>query len=87
MDKAVKIGKPCADDRLPWNIQFAVWALPPFFVAHQLKLFSLLAEKPRSLDEICEAKDLKRRQLRSNTLVGGFGSLTRTSDRRTCSEP
>jgi O-methyltransferase domain len=31
------------------------------FVAYQLKLFSLLAKKPRSLDEICEAKKLKRR--------------------------
>ncbi len=61
MNKAVKIRKPRTDDRLPWNIQFAVWGTPAIFVAHQLKLFSWLAEKPRSLDEICEAKKLKRR--------------------------
>ncbi len=61
MEKAVKIRKPPTDDELPWNIQFAVWGTPAVYVAHQLKLFSWLAEKPRSLDEICEAKDLKRR--------------------------
>ena len=61
MKKAVKIRKPRTDDKLPWNIQFAVWGTPAVFVAHQLKLFPLLAEKPRSLEEICAAKDLKRR--------------------------
>jgi hypothetical protein len=61
MKKAIKIRKPRSDDKLPWNIQFAVWGTPAFFVAHQLKFFPLLAEKPRSLHEICAAKDLKRR--------------------------
>ena len=53
MKKAVKIHKPRTDDKLPWNIQFAVWGTPAVFVAHQLKLFPLLAEKPQSLEEIC----------------------------------
>jgi len=61
MKKAVKIRKPRSDDKLPWNIQFAVWGMPAVFVAHQMKLFPLIAEKPRSLEEICAAKDLKRR--------------------------
>ena len=46
MKKAVKIRKPRTDDKLPWNIQFAVWGTPAVFVAHQLKLFPLLAERP-----------------------------------------
>jgi hypothetical protein len=61
MKKAVKIRKPRSDDKLPWNIQFAVWGMPAVFVAHQMKLFPLIAEKPRSLEEICAAKGLKRR--------------------------
>jgi O-methyltransferase domain len=61
MTKAIKIRKPRTDDKLPWNIVFAVWGAPAVLVAYQLKLFPLLAEKPRSSDDICTAKDLQRR--------------------------
>jgi len=61
MKKTGKVRKPRSDDKLPWNIQFAVWGMPAVFVAHQMKLFPLIAEKSRSLEEICAAKDLKRR--------------------------
>jgi O-methyltransferase domain len=77
MGKAVKIRKPRTDDKLPWNIQFAVWGTPAVFVAHQLKLFSLLAEKPRSLDEICAAKDLKRRPAEAILSVTTSMGITR----------
>jgi hypothetical protein len=68
--------------QVPWNIQFAVWGTPAVFVAHQLKLFSLLAEKPRSLDEICKAKKLKRRPAEAILSVTTSLGITRLrSDR------
>ncbi len=44
-----------------WNIQFALWGTPAVFVSYQLNLYGLLAEKPRTLEQICAAKNLKRR--------------------------
>jgi hypothetical protein len=61
MAKTVKISKPRTDDKLPWNIQFALWGMPAVFVAYQLNLYALLAEKPQTLEQICAAKNLKRR--------------------------
>jgi hypothetical protein len=56
MARPIKVRKPRNDDRLVWNIQFAVWGTPAVFVAHKLKPYSFLAGKPRSLNEICAAK-------------------------------
>jgi len=61
MAKTVKMGKPRVDDKLPWNIQFALWGTPAVFVAYQLNLYALLAEKAQTLEQICAAKNLKRR--------------------------
>jgi hypothetical protein len=61
MQKTVKIRKPRVDDELLWNILFAVWGTPAVFVAYQLNLYALLAERPRTLEQICDAKGLKRR--------------------------
>jgi len=61
MKSAFKLRKPRTDDRLPWNIVAAIQGTPAVLVAYQLKLYSLLADKPSSLDEVCEAKRLKRR--------------------------
>lgn len=77
METTVKIRKPRTDDRLPWNILFAVWGTPASLVAHQLRLFSLLAEQPSSLDEICEAKDLKRRPAEAILAVTTSLGITR----------
>ena len=61
-DKAtMRIRKPRSDDKPMWDILFGVWSLPAVFVAHDLKLFSLLAERPLTLQEVCNAKGLKRR--------------------------
>jgi hypothetical protein len=57
----LKLRKPRTDDRLPWNIVAAIQGTPAVLVAYQLQLYSLLADKPASLDEICQAKGLKRR--------------------------
>ncbi len=69
MAKTVKIRKPRTDDRLPWNIVSAIQGTPAVFVAYQLKVYSLLADKPSSLDEICKAKGLKRRPAEATLAV------------------
>src|SRR5215470_17316560 len=61
MQKAVKIRAPRTDDRPLWDVFFGVWGYPAVFVAHELKLFELLSEKPLGLDEIAEAKAIARR--------------------------
>ena len=61
MEKAVKIRMPCADDRPLWDVFFGIWGYPAVFVAHELKLFELLSEKPLGLDEIAAAKGIARR--------------------------
>lgn len=55
------IAKPQSDDRAIWDIIFAFWGSPALLVAHDLKLFSLLGEKPRSLDEISHALNIQQR--------------------------
>jgi len=90
MQKTVKIRKPRVDDKIPWNIQFALWGTPAVFVAYQLQLYALLAERPRTLEQICEAKGLKRRpaeailsvttSLGITRLRGGKYALTPTGE-------
>jgi hypothetical protein len=78
------------DDRLPWNIVQAVQGTPAVFVAYQLNLYALLAEKPQTLEQICTAKNLKRRpaeallsvttSLGITRLRGGKYTLTPTGE-------
>ena len=77
MEKPVKIRKPRTDDRLPWNIVTAIQGTPAVFVAYQLRLFSLLAGKPSTLDEICKAKGLKRRPAEAILAVSTSLGITR----------
>ncbi|MBD2182378.1 methyltransferase [Planktothrix sp. FACHB-1355] len=50
----VNIQKPKTDEGLLWNILLAGQAHRVLLVAHNLKLFSVLAEKPLSFGEICD---------------------------------
>ena len=77
MEKPVKIRKPRTDDRLPLNVLAAIQGTPAFLVAYQLKLYSLLADKPSSLDEICKAKGLKRRPAEAILAVTTSLGITR----------
>ena len=77
MSKPAQPRKPRTDDRLPWNIVSAIQGTPAVFVAYQLKLYSLLADKPSSLDEICKAKDLKRRPAEAILAVTTSLGITR----------
>ena len=58
---SVTIRKPRTDERPLWNVDFALSGYPAILVAHDLKLFPLLAEKPRTLPEVCEALHIVRR--------------------------
>ena len=55
------IHKPRTDDRSLWDLQFGSWGYTGLLVAHDLKLFPLLAEKPRTLAEVCTALTIARR--------------------------
>ena len=55
------IRKPRTDDRPLWDLQFGSWGHTALLVVHDLKLFPLLAEKPRTLAEVCEALNIARR--------------------------
>jgi SAM-dependent methyltransferase len=46
---------PRADDRPLWDLLAAARGYTAMLVAHDLKLFPLLGERPRTLPEICEA--------------------------------
>ncbi len=52
---------PVTDDRQLWDVVFGIWGYPAVFVAHELQFFDLLADKPLTLEEICERKHLKPR--------------------------
>ncbi|MBI3769149.1 MAG: methyltransferase [Deltaproteobacteria bacterium] len=68
-----KISRARSDDRPIWDIVFGIWGYPAVLVAHRLKLFALLAERPRTLDEVCAAKGLQRRP--AETLLAVTTSL------------
>ncbi len=61
MDKPIGIRKPRVDERPLFDVLLGIWGYPAIFVAHELKLFELLAERPLALDEVCAAKKLARR--------------------------
>jgi hypothetical protein len=58
---AAAIRRPPTDDRPLWDLQFGNWGYTALLVAHDLKLFPLLAEKPRTLAEVCEALNIVHR--------------------------
>ena len=49
------IQKPEMDDRAMWDILSGIFAYPAVLVSHDLGLFSLLAERPRTLPEVCDS--------------------------------
>ena len=58
---ATPMRKPRTDNRPLWDIVFGIWDYPAVLVAHDLKLFPLLAEQPRTPLEVCEARSLAPR--------------------------
>src|SRR5215471_9757206 len=58
---SIDITRPRTDDRRVWDVVFGVYGFPAVLLAHKLKLFSLLAIRPRSLSQVCEPLGIKRR--------------------------
>src|SRR5215467_15641002 len=50
-----RVRRPRADDRLMRDVVFGICGYPAVLVAHDLKLYPLLAERPRTLPEVCDA--------------------------------
>ena len=67
------IASPRTDDRRVWDVLLALWGYPAVLVAHQLKLFELLRDRPLTLDEVCRAKNLAKRP--AETLLSVCTSL------------
>jgi SAM-dependent methyltransferase len=63
MDKESLKGR--ADDRPLWDIDWGMLAGPAVLVAYDLKLFPLLAEKPRTLAQVCSALNITPRAARA----------------------
>jgi hypothetical protein len=78
-DQASKLHTPRVDDRPLWDVMFGIWGYPAVRVAHELKLFELLADKPLTLPEICEAKELAARP--ADILLAVCSSLGLTARR------
>jgi hypothetical protein len=74
------IRKPQTDDRPLQDIMCGIYGYPAVLVAHELKLFALLAAKPLSLDEICAAKNLARRPAHALLAVATALGLLRLHD-------
>ena len=55
------IRRPSRDYQPLHDVIFGLWGYPAVLVAHDLKVFPLLAEAPRTLQEVCEALHLTRR--------------------------
>jgi Dimerisation domain len=58
---AATIRKPRSDDRALMDVVFGLYGYPAVLLAHRLKLFPLLAEKPQTLPEICVSLHLAQR--------------------------
>jgi hypothetical protein len=56
--------KPKTDDHLIWDLIFSFWATPALLVAHDLKLFTLLGARPRTLSEVCTSLRTPERSTR-----------------------
>ena len=58
---ALKIKRPRTDDRAVWDVVFGVFGYPAVLIGHRLGLFPLLAEKPCTVPEVCEALGIEPR--------------------------
>lgn len=60
-DASFDIHRPRTDERLLWDINSGNVGFRTFLVAYDLKIFPLLAEKPKTLAEVCEALQINYR--------------------------
>jgi hypothetical protein len=55
------IQRPRTDDRPLWDIFFALRGYPAVLIAHEMKLFQLLGEGSKTLNEVCRSLTIARR--------------------------
>ena len=77
-----EIRKPRTDDRLLWDIIMGIYGYQAVLLAHDLKLFALLAKGPLALTEICDALDLSTRPAEALLSVCASLGLLAVSDGR-----
>ena len=58
---ATAIRKPRTDDRPLWEVYWGAYGYFAVHIAHGVGVFTLLANGPQTLDEVCQALGLKRR--------------------------
>src|SRR5260370_21337332 len=73
MKKKPSIRQSRLDDRKLWDVVFSVYGAPAVLLAHKLKVFPFLAEKPRSFAEICEHLGIAARP--TETLLAANAAL------------
>jgi hypothetical protein len=71
--KPADIRKPRTDDRPLWDIIMGIYGYQAVLLAHDLKLFPLLAKKPLTITEICDALHIAARP--AEALVSACVSL------------
>lgn len=76
------VRRPRADDRLMRDVLFGISGYPAVLVAHELKLYSLLAERPRTIPEVCEALGIEPRPAGALVSVSAALGLLEESDGR-----
>jgi SAM-dependent methyltransferase len=74
------IQRPKTDDRPIWDILAGIFGYPALLVSHDLKLFSLLAEKPRTLAEVCDALRIESRPAAALLSVNASLGLVQVED-------
>ena len=75
-----EIHRPRTDDRPLWDVVLGLYGYPAVLLAHRLKLFPLLAEKPRTLPEVCDTLHLARRPAAALLSVCASLGLVRVQD-------
>jgi hypothetical protein len=86
----VALRKPRTDDRPLWDVLSAIWGYPAILVAHEMKLFEILAKRPATPEELCAVLKIARRPVEALVAVcaslgllaldGGRYSLTAVSE-------
>ena len=73
---------PRTDDRLMRDVVFGISGYPAVLVAHELNLYSLIAEQPRTIPEICAALGIKPRPAEALVSVSASLGLLTEADGR-----
>ncbi len=74
------IQRPKIDDRPIWDILSGIFGYPAVLVSHDLTLFSLLSEKPRTLPGVCDALGIASRPAEALLTVNTSLGLVRVED-------